>query len=170
MTENTTAGNKATATKRAASSFGLPDYAMPKFAMPKFELPNMEMPHAFREMAGQGVEHARDACAKAKVASEEAAALLEKTYVTVARGVTDYNRKLIEIAGINARAAFDRAYELLGAKSPSEFFELSTIQMRKQFDVASAQNKELCALAQETANEAAEPIKAGVSKAFNKAA
>jgi hypothetical protein len=55
-------------------------------------------------------------------------------------------------------------------RSPSEFFELSTAHMRKQFDIASAQNKELCALAEEVATEAAEPIKTGVSKAFNKAA
>jgi hypothetical protein len=40
--------------------------------------------------------------------------------------------------------------------------------MRKQFDMASAQNKELFALAQQVATEAAEPIKTGVSKAFNK--
>jgi hypothetical protein len=41
--------------------------------------------------------------------------------------------------------------------------------MRKQFDIASAQNKELCALAQETATEAAKPLNTGVSKAFNTA-
>jgi hypothetical protein len=41
--------------------------------------------------------------------------------------------------------------------------------MRKQFDVVSAQNKELCALAQGVATEAVEPLKAGVSKVFNKA-
>ena len=54
-------------------------------------------------------------------------------------------------------------------KSPSEFIELSTAHMRKQFDIASAQNKELCALVQEVATEAAEPIKTGVSKSFNRA-
>jgi hypothetical protein len=43
----------------------------------------------------------------------------------------------------------------LGVKSPSEFTELSTAQMRKQFDMFSAQNKELCVLAQEVATEAA---------------
>ncbi len=59
--------------------------------------------------------------------------------------------------------------ELLGVKSPSEFIELSTAQMRKQFDVVSAQNRELCALAQEVATEAAESIKTGVSEAFNTA-
>ena len=55
-------------------------------------------------------------------------------------------------------------------KSPSEFIELSTAHMRKQFDMVSAQNKELYALAQEVVAEAAEPIKAGVSKTFNKVA
>jgi hypothetical protein len=72
------------------------------------------------------------------------------------------------MARINTRAAFDCAHELLGVKSPSELIELSTAHMRKQFDVVSAQNKELCALAQEVAAEAAEPIKTGMSKAFNK--
>jgi hypothetical protein len=54
-------------------------------------------------------------------------------------------------------------------KSPAEFIELSTAHMRNQFDIVSAQNKELCALAQGVASEAAEPIKTSVSKAFNKA-
>ncbi len=52
-------------------------------------------------------------------------------------------------------------------KSPSEFIELSTAQMRKQFEIVSAQNKKLCALGQEMATEAAEKIKTGMSKALN---
>ena len=161
MTETTTTATKAKTTKPAASSFGLPNYGMPKFGL--------EIPEAFREMAEKGIAHARDTYAKAKVASEEAAVLLENSYTTVAKGVTDYNLKLIEISRTNARAAFDYAQELLGVKSASEFIELSTAQMRKQFDIASAQNKELYSLAQLVATEAAEPIKTGVSKTFNKA-
>jgi phasin len=170
MNETTTTATKANTTKPVASSLGLPDYGMPRFEMPKFGLPNTEMPEAFREMAEQGVAHAKDSYAKAKVASEEAADLLENTYTTVAKGVTDYNLKLIEISRTNTRAAFDYAHELLGVKSASEFMELSTAQMRKQFDIASAQNKELCALAQLVATETAEPIKAGLFKALNKTA
>jgi|SRR5271169_2156443 len=169
MTETATAAAKTKTTKHAASSFGMPDYGIPKFAMPKFELPNMEMPEAFREMAEKGAEHTRDAYAKAKVASEEAADLLENVYEAAAKRATDYNRKLIEIARTNTRATFDYVHELLGVKSPSEFIELSTAQMRKQFEIVSAQNKELCTLAQETATEAAGTIKTGVSKALSKA-
>ena len=161
MTESTTTATKAKTTKPAASSFGLPDYGMPKF--------DLEIPEAFREMAEKGIAHARDTYAKAKVASEEAAVLLENSYTTVAKGVTDYNLKLIEIARTNTRAAFDYAHELLGVKSPSELIELTTAKMRKHFEIASAQNNELCALAQETATEAAKPLNTGVSKAFKKA-
>lgn len=162
MTETTTAATRAKAT--TASSFGMAD-----FGIPKFDLPNMEMPEAFRGMAEQGVAHAKDACAKAKVASDQTADLLQNTYATVAKGATEYNLKLIEIGRTNTRLAFDYAHELLGVRSLSELVELSSAQMRKQFDIVSAQNKELCALAQEVATEAAQPIKTGVSKALNKA-
>jgi phasin len=159
MNETTTGATKAKTAKHMTDSFGLPKYEMPK----------MEVPAEFLEMTDKGIAHARDTYAKAKVASEEAADLLENTYATVAKGATDYNLKLIEIARTNTRAAFDYAHELLGVKSPSEFIELSTAHMRKQFDIASAQNKELCALVQEVATEAAEPIKTGVFKSFNRA-
>jgi phasin len=151
MTESTTAATKAKTTKHAASSFDMPDYGIPKFEMPKFDLPNMEMPEAFREIADKGVARAKDTCAKAKIASEEAADLFQHTYAAAAKLATDYNHKLIEIARTNTRAAFDYTHELLGVKSASEFIELSTAQMRKQFEIVSGQNKELCTLAQEMA-------------------
>jgi phasin len=132
-------------------------------------LPKMEVPAELGEMTEKGVAHAKDAYSKAKVASEEANDLLQTTYATVAKGATAYNLKAFEIARTNTRAAFDYAHQLLGVKSPSEFIELSTAHMRKQFDIASAQNKELCAVAQEMATDAAEQIKTGMSKAFSKA-
>jgi len=167
MTETTTVANKAKPTKQAAPTFTLPDYGIPKFEMPKFGLPNTEMPAAFREMAEKGVEHTRDAYAKAKAASEQAVDLLENTYEAAAKRATDYNHKLIAIVRTNTRAAFHNVHELLGARSPTEFFELSNAQMRKQFEIVSGQNKELCALTQEMATEAAGAIKTGVSKGFN---
>jgi hypothetical protein len=52
-------------------------------------------------------------------------------------------------------------HELLGVKSPWECIELSTAQMRKQFEIVSAQNEEFCTLAQEMATKAAGTIKTG---------
>ena len=159
MNEITTSATKAKTAKHMTDSFALSKNAMP----------NLEVPADFREMIDKGVAQARDTYAKAKAAGEEAADLLQTTYATAAKGTTGYNLKLIEIARANSGAAFDYAHELLGVKSPSEFITLSTAQMRKQFEMASAQNKELFALAQQVATEAAEPIKIGVSKAFNRA-
>jgi phasin len=158
MNEITTSATQAKTAKRMTDSFGLSKNAMP----------NLEVPAEFREMIDTGVAQARDTYAKAKAAGEEAADLFKTTYATAVKGATGYNLKLIEIARANTGAAFDYAHELLGVKSPSEFVALSTAQMRKQFDIAFAQNKELFALAQQVATEAAEPIKTGVSKAFNK--
>jgi phasin len=160
MTGTTTATTQAGSAKPAASPFG----------PPKYEMAKMEVPADFREMTDKGIAHARETYAKAKVASEEAADLLQNTYATVATGATNYNLKVIAIARTNTCAAFDCAHELLGAKSLSEFIELSTAHARKQFDIVSAQNKELWALAQKVATEAAEPIKTGMSKTFNEAA
>src|SRR5580700_8086814 len=109
--------NETTAATKTKTTRPLPDYGMPKFEMPKFDLPNMEMPEALREMTEKGVAHVGDIYAKAKVASEEAADALENTYTTVAKGATDYNLKLIDIARTNTRAAFDYAHELLGVNT-----------------------------------------------------
>ena len=145
MTETTTTGaTKAKTTKLAGPAADIPDYGIPKFEMPKFDLPNMEMPEALREMAEEGVERTKEACAKAKVASEEAADLFENSYEAAVKRATDYNRKLFEIGRTNTRTAFDYIDKLLGVKSPSEFIELSTAQVRKQFEIMTTQNKELC--------------------------
>ena len=143
MNETTTSATTAKIAKHMTDTFGLPKYEMPK----------MEIPAEFREITDKGVAHARDACAKAKVASEEAADLFKNTYATVANAATDYNLKLIEIFRTNTRAAFDHVHELLGVKSPSEFIELSTAHLRKQYDIVSAQNKDLYALSQKVATE-----------------
>ena len=143
MNETPASATNAKIAKRMTDTFGLPKYEMPK----------MEIPAEFREITDKGVAHARDACAKAKVASEEAADLFKNTYATVANAATDYNLKLIEIFRTNTRAAFDHVHELLGVKSPSEFIELSTAHLRKQYDIVSAQNKDLCALSQKVATE-----------------
>jgi hypothetical protein len=55
-------------------------------------------------------------------------------------------------------------------KSLSQFVELSSAQARKQFEAMTAQGQELAALAQKVTAETTEPLKTGVTKAFNKVA
>ncbi|MGC1776915.1 MAG: phasin [Xanthobacteraceae bacterium] len=145
-------------------------FEMPKFEMPKFEIPQMEMPAAFREIAERGVAQCKDTYEKMKAAAEEATDVLETTYSTASKGASDYGMKMIEAARVNTNAAFDYANELITAKTLSEVVELSSAHARKQFEAMTAQTKELGALAQKVATETAEPIKAGMNKAFTKVA
>jgi phasin len=147
-----------------------PKFEMPRFDIPKFEMPNLEVPAAFREIAEKGVTQAKDNWEKMKAATEEATGLLEDSFATSSKGAADYSLKLIEISRANTDAAFDFFGELVTGKSISEVVELSAAHARKQFDAVSAQTKELTALAQKIATEAAEPLKAGVTKAIKKVA
>ena len=148
MTLATTATNQAKTVKNSGSSFGPPNYEMPKL-----DLPTMEVPPAFRELADKGVAQARDIYEKAKAATEQATNQLKEAYTTAAKGATDYNIKVIEIARANTNTAVDNAFELLGVKSLTEFVELSTKHARKQFEVITAQTKELAELAQKVTTE-----------------
>jgi phasin len=121
----------------------------------------------FRQTAEKGVAQTKDTYEKAKVATEQATDILKDTYATVAKGATDYNLKIIEIARTNTNTAFEHAQKLIGAKSPLEFVALSTTHARKQFDTMIAQTKELTELAQKVTTEVTQPVKAGVAMVFN---
>ena len=141
-----------------------------KFEMPKFDLPKMEVPAAFREFAEKGVSQAKENYEKLKAAAEEATDVLEETYATATKGSTEYGLKLIDVARLNTNAAFDFFSEIITVKSLLEALELSSAHVRKQFETATEQGKELTSIAQKVATEAVEPIKSGVTKAFSKAA
>jgi phasin len=134
------------------------------FEMPLFELPKMAMPGVFLGLAEHGVVRVKENCEKMKAASGEMADVLRETYSTNAKGAADYGMKVIEISGVNTTSAFDFFNNLISTKSLSEIVTLSAVQARKNFDVASAQNKELWDLAQKAAIETAEPIKKSVAR------
>jgi phasin len=136
--------------------------------MNEFATAAIQSNEAFRETAEKGVAQVKDTYEKAKVATGQATDILKDTYATAAKGATEYNLKIIEIARINTNAAFEHAQQLLGVKSPSEFIELSTAHARKQFDTMIAQTKELTELGQKVTTKITEPLKAGVTTAFNK--
>ena len=163
MAEATAATTKIKANKSPAAPFEIPAFELPKFDMPK-----MEVPAAFRDMAEKSLSQAKDTYEKMKAVAEEATDVLEDTYTTATKGFSDYGLKIIEIARANTNAGFDFANDLFTVKSVAEVLELSTTHARQQFEAMTAQAKELAALAQKVATEAAEPMKEGVNKAFKK--
>ncbi len=141
-------------------------FELPKFDVPTFALPSLEVPAGFREAAEKGVAQATNAYEKTKAAAEEATAVIESAYTTLAKGTVDYQRGVIEAVRANVNAAFDYARDLIGASSLSQILELSAVHARSRYEALGAQSQELATLARKVATEAAEPIKTGVTKAF----
>ena len=138
----------------------------PKWEIPSLELPKMEIPAALREIAEKGVTQAKETYEKMRSAAEEATDMIEDTYSTATKGVSDFGLKLIEVARENTNSAFDFATQLMTVKSLSEAVELSTAHTRKQYDAMTAQAKELGAIAQKVAVDTAEPVKERLGKVF----
>jgi hypothetical protein len=91
-----------------------------------FELPKFEVPAAFREVAEKSAARARDACEKARAATEHATDLIEETYAIAVNGAVDYNLKVLVAARANVHAAFDFTSELMSVTCLSEAVELGT--------------------------------------------
>src|SRR4029079_3424589 len=122
---------------------------------------------AFREVAENGSAQVKAAFANASTAAADAATLMKDSYSRNIKGAQEYNTKVIEFAQANTKAAFDFAQELVGVKSPSEFFELSTNHSRKQFEKLTDHTNALCTTAQKVTVATAVPIKAGATKALS---
>ena len=125
------------------------------------------IPDGFREIAEKGVAQTKVNFDRAKAATEEATDLLKNSFTTAAKGATDYNLKIFEIARANTNTTFDYVNQMLAVKSMSEFIGLSTAHARNQFETMTAQTKELTALAQRMTTDITEPLKSGVTKTFN---
>jgi phasin len=123
-----------------------------------------------REFAEKSAARAKDTYGKAQAAAEETTKVMERSYSTASKGAADFNLHLLEMAQENMNAAFDFARQLTRVKSPSEFFELSTAHVRKQFETFSGQTQQLTTLAQKATADAAQPLQAGLAKTFNKSA
>ena len=113
-----------------------------------------------------GSAQAKEAFEKMSAATAEATALIKNSYSTAAKGIQDYNTKVIEFANANTEVAFAFAQKLFGLKSPSDFIELSTKHSQEQFETLTEQTKELAVLAQKVTLATAEPLKTGLAKAF----
>ncbi len=125
-----------------------------------------EFPEGVRALAEKGIAQARDGYQKFKEAAESNNGAIEAAYQSATKGASDYTAKLIEITKTNTDGAFDFAQALMGSKSLPDAFELMSTHTRKQFELLTAQSKDLMELGKKVATETVEPIKANAAKAF----
>jgi phasin len=125
-----------------------------------------ELPTSVTDVFEKSVARAKDVHEKVASIVEHSAEAFEEAFSCANRGSIEYRNKLMEIARTNADAAFDLAHEVIQAKSMSEVFESALAHQRKQLELASAQMKELSALAQKVVSETTEPIRHGMREPF----
>jgi phasin len=125
-----------------------------------------EAPSSVVDLLDKSLARAKDAHEKAAAIFEHSTGALEEVYTCAKRGSGEYQQKLVEIARINANAAFDMAHELAGATTLPEMFERFLAHQRKQFELFTAQMKDLSALTQKVVTETTEPIRSNLAEPF----
>ena len=117
-------------------------------------------------MAEKVSTQAKDAVERMSAATSEAANDMQRSYAVGLRGVQDYNQKWMEFAQANTQAAMEFYQKLSGAKSSSEFIEISTTNAQRHLTTLTEQTKQLGELAQQVTLAAVEPFKTGFAKTF----
>ncbi|WP_181706032.1 phasin [Chthonobacter rhizosphaerae] len=131
-----------------------------------FTMAPAEMPEVFRDMAEKSVKQAKEHYEKMRAAAEEATDMLEDQFETARNGFVELNAKAIEAAKANADATFRFAKDVLAVKSVAEIIELQTAFARQQFDLVSAQAKEMQDLLTKYTTETQQPVKEAFTKIF----
>lgn len=120
-----------------------------------------------RAFAEKGVEQSKEAYAKIKSGAEETQKVLESTFETAKSASGDLSLKTIAALRTNADAGFSHLEALIGARSLSEVIELQTAFVRKQVETTVQQAKDFQTVATKAVEDASQPIKAAVEKAFS---
>jgi hypothetical protein len=104
----------------------------------------LEKISGFYEAGAEGYEHFAHA--------------LRSSAEEIAAGIGQFNSKLMEFGSANAQSNLTYAANAAGIRSLQDAFEMQAAYLREQYDTASAQFRELQALATEIAGKAASPF------------
>ncbi|WP_294536951.1 phasin family protein [uncultured Rhodoblastus sp.] len=102
----------------------------------------------------------------AKEAVTETVHALEGSFGAASKSLQAFSAKALEAYQANAVASVSYLQALSGVRSISEAIALQSEHARKQYENLSAQAKELTALAQQVASDAAGPFKDQIGKVF----
>jgi len=119
-----------------------------------------------RLAAEQSLEQTRAAYEKLKSAAEEATASLETSYAAATRCFTEFNQKAFGLLKAQAEANFEHVKAVMSAKSMPEVMDLQTSHLKRSFETANEQFKDLASHVKKVATDAGEPIKAVFGKRF----
>ena len=123
-----------------------------------------EVPEAIRALVEKNISQTRELYERSKDALEGVLESWERSFDAAGQGAVALNRKVIDIAQRNINSGFDLAKSLAGAKNLAEAMELQAAHWRKQLDALAAQAEEVRTLSAKVTADAAEPIKAQLTR------
>lgn len=122
-------------------------------------IPTGELPEVFRDAAEKSVKQAKEAYEKFRIVAEDATDMIEDQLETTRSGFLALNSKALDAAKANADATFQFAKDVLSVKTVAEAIELQTAFARKQYELVTAQAKEMQDLVQKVATDVTQPAK-----------
>jgi len=125
-----------------------------------------EMPSSVVDMFDKTIARTRDMHEKMATLMESSTEAFGEAFQCAHRGSSEYRAKLLDFARQNANSTFDLARAAFDVKSMPELLELTMNHHRRQFELATAQMKELSALTQKVVTETSEPIRSGIAEPF----
>ena len=114
----------------------------------------------------KGADMAREGIERGTRAAQEGAQAAERSYSAAFDNMRELQMKLFEIAQHNTRIGVELVGDLTSARSPADLVEIWTAYSRKQFDMLSAQGKELAELSQRFATDSMQPLMRSASQAI----
>lgn len=153
-------------------AFKVPEFALGDqnmFDMSKFDASNLEVPAMVRDMAEKAVSQTKDGYAKVKAAAEDSIDVVEETLETVRENTLEVQQKAVDNAKANTDAVYDFFKDMFSVKSVSEAVELQTSFARQQFEMLSAQSKDLSEMTGKVVAEAFKPAKDAAEKVMKAA-
>lgn len=118
----------------------------------------------FRDALESGAERSKEVLETFSAAANEATHAVQDCCTIAVKGMQNYSEKIIQFTQDNIKSHVEFGRKLAGAKSPSEFIELSTSHARHQVETLAQQSKELATLAQQVTRDTVEPLTAGFAK------
>lgn len=139
-------------------------------AKESIEFPSFDANQAtdqIRAIAEKSVEQSKEAYGRLKGGAETAQKALEASLENAKSVSSELSTKSLAALRTNAELSFDHVESLLGVRSISEFVELQSSFVRRQFELAINQARDFQTLSSKGLEDVARPVKDVVEKAWS---
>ena len=112
----------------------------------------------------KGADMTRHGIERGTRVAQEGAQAADRSYSAAFDNMRELQMKLFEMAQHNTRIGVELVGDLTSARSPADLIQIWTAYSRKQFEMLTAQSKELTELSQRFVNDSMQPLMRGASQ------